>query len=156
MQLSELLRQVLDTEPAKQSTLNDELAFVRRYLDIMQMRIGDRLRLTEDIEPQTGAARVPSLVLQPLVENAVVHGISKSTRAGEVQIRARRSAEMLVIEVLDDGPGPSNAPARQGVGLTNTRLLLEQLYGRRHALTLEARAEGGTATRLVIPFTVVP
>src|SRR6185503_11112445 len=114
--------------------LGEELDFIRGYVEIEQMRLGERLRVTWDVEPAALSERVPSLILQPLVENAIQHGIAPVSAPGTLTIRARRREGCLEIEIGDDGPGlPQPDGTRpQGIGIANTRARLQALYGDRH------------------------
>jgi two-component sensor histidine kinase len=152
VRLGELLRKVLDSSSQQEVPLEDELEFIRGYLEIEQMRLGDRLQVRWDIDPATLRARVPCLCLQPLVENAIQHGISPQTKPGTLAIRARRVDDSLVIEVQDSGAGPESAAdnPRAGIGLANTRVRLESLYGERHGL--EFSNGDGFTVRLRVPF----
>jgi LytS/YehU family sensor histidine kinase len=149
--LSDLLRLVLDSDGQQLVPLKQELDFISRYLDIERVRFADRLRVTTDIAHDTLDAQVPYLVLQPLVENAIRHGISSRVGAGELEIVARRAGGNLLVTIRDDGAGvrPSSTP---GLGLRNVRARLEQLYPGRHRLTLEDDARGGAIVTLEMPF----
>jgi len=154
--LGDLLRISLDHEETPEVTLRDELAFLEPYLEIEQARLGDRLTVAMDIDPDALDARVPHLMLQPLVENAVRHGISPRIEPGTVRISAARSTSgVLEIEVRDDGPGverDAHASARKGVGLSNIRTRLEQLYGNEHRFELRTHPEGGAVVRITLPL----
>jgi len=153
-QLSDLLRMTLDNFGVQEVTLAEELEFVRRYLDIQQTRFHDRLAVTIDVPPETLDARVPNQVLQPIVENAIKHGLDGRQGVGRIEIRARGRASMLQLTVRDDGPGvKSGAPAAShgGIGLSNTRARLEQLYGPLAALDLSAHPAGGAIVTLLVP-----
>ncbi len=150
--LSELLRLALENTDANEVPLRDELDFLRRYLEIEQTRFGDRLEVRMDIAPDTLDAAVPNLILQPLVENAIRHGIEPYRKAGVVEIRARRAAGRLRLEVRDNGGGlPAGADLEEGVGLANTRARLEHLYGHQHEFTLSEAPEGGLVATLTLP-----
>jgi len=138
--------------------LDEELAMVRDYLAIEEARFRDRLRVHVDATPDTTDCLVPPLVLQPLVENAVRHGISARSAAGRIDVRAWREDGRLHLSVADDGPGlgaPSPAEGT-GVGLANTRERLAQLYGAEQSMTLERPEEGGTRVHLVFPARRAP
>ena len=154
--LSEFLRMSLESGNVQEVTLERELEFLERYLEIEKIRFRDRLSVEMAIDPETLDARVPNLVLQPLVENAIRHGISKRRGAGRIEIRACRRGDSLELRVLDDGAGldASGGGATEGIGLSNTRLRLEQLYGERHSFTAGGRLEGGFEAALIIPFAV--
>ena len=151
--LSGVLRQVLQTDRGHETSLKDELDFLERYLAIEQVRFSDRLRPRIAIDASIARAAVPRFLLQPLVENALRHGIARRGDAGMVEIAGRREGETLVLTVRDDGPGleATREPAG-GVGLSNTRERLEALYGERASLEV-ANAEGGGAIATVrLPY----
>jgi two-component system LytT family sensor kinase len=137
LQLGELLRKSLKTQ-SLEVPLSEELDFLRSYLAIEQMRLGDRLELTWKIDPAVLEARVPSLILQPIVENAIQHGIAVSSHRGRLEITASRVDEQLRLEVRDNGRGLSAAghTSESGIGLANTRERLDRLYGSRSSLQL--------------------
>jgi two-component system, LytTR family, sensor kinase len=162
--LSDLLRITLDSREQIVS-LRDELEFLDRYLEIERVRFEDRLRLEREIDPDTLAAEVPSLLLQPLVENAIGHGISRQPGPGVIRIESTiLDGEVLQLRVLDTGPGfdaARNGNARRGahsfgsgggVGITNTRARLEQMYGERQELVLGNRPEGGACVTVRLPL----
>jgi two-component system LytT family sensor kinase len=150
VRLGELLRQVLKSSTCQEVTLAEELEFIRGYVEIEQMRLGERLRVSWDIEAGALEARVPSLILQPLVENAVQHGIAAVAGLGLLAIAARRDAQFLLLEVRDNGPGLTQTSIdRQGIGLANTRARLQRLYGERHGFELQAA--DGLTVRVRIP-----
>jgi signal transduction histidine kinase len=152
--LGELLRRTLGAAGAQEVPLAQELDFVGRYLEIQKARFGARLAVALDIEPGTLGARVPALILQPLVENAIRHGIAPQPAGGRVEVRSRRREGALHLEVRDDGPGLSPEAAgqfREGVGLANTRARLRHLYGPDHRLELNDGG-GGVVVTLAIPF----
>jgi two-component system LytT family sensor kinase len=151
VRLGELLRQVLQSSTLQEVTLADELDFIRGYIDIEQMRLGDRLRVEWDVPPELLSARVPSLILQPLVENAIQHGIAPTARPGILTIRVRREEQSLVLEIRDTGPGLQQAVERgEGIGLSNTSARLQRLYGQRQAL--ELIGDDGLLAIVRIPF----
>jgi two-component system, LytTR family, sensor kinase len=151
VRLGELLRQVLQSSTREEVTLAEELEFIRGYVEIEQMRLGERLRVIWDIEAGALEARLPSLILQPLVENAVQHGIAAATGAGTLIIAARRDARFLQLEIRDNGPGlaQGSVDRRQGIGLANTRARLQRLYGDRQRFELQAG--DGLTVRVLIP-----
>ncbi|HLO00706.1 MAG TPA: histidine kinase [Pyrinomonadaceae bacterium] len=151
--LSDLLRYTLENAGKQEVPLKEELEFLELYLDIQQMRFSDRLKIEMEIQPETLNAAVPNLILQPLVENAIRHGISRRAAAGIVGVRAERDDGFLQIKIYDDGPGlrPEDG-ATEGVGLSNTRARLAQLYGERQKFSLTERAGGGVEALLIIPF----
>jgi len=136
-------------------SLKQELGFVERYLEIERTRFRDRLAFETDVDPETLDAEVPNLILQPLVENAIRHGIERRRDAGRVRLSARREGGRLALAVLDDGPGLPPEPElafRRGVGLANTHARLTQLYGADQSFELLNRPEGGLEVVLSIPF----
>jgi LytS/YehU family sensor histidine kinase len=155
--LSELLREALDESVPPQRPLEQELDFVRRYLDIMQIRFPDTLRVSGAADAEARRALVPTLVLQPLVENAVKHGVARMRGGGMVEVRGQRRGDSLRLTVRDTGPGPG-PPARPhgGVGLRNTAQRLEQMYGASQQLALTAGPGGGTLALVEIPFRLPP
>lgn len=155
--LGELLRAVLDTARTQETPLRRELAFLRGYLEIEQTRFGDRLRVAFDTPDDTLEALVPNLLLQPLVENAVKHGLAPRVRPGRLEIGARREGPRLSLWVRDDGAGrPSPEPRPDGVGLSNTRARLQQLYPGAHLFKAGPLAPEGFLVRLEIPFRLGP
>jgi two-component system LytT family sensor kinase len=148
--LSELLRIALDNVGAQHVTLREELGFVDRYLEIEQIRFGDRVRVLRSIAPELLDARVPNLLLQPLVENALKHGLEPLPHGGQVELAARREGDRLRIEIRDDGAGLGDN-GRAGIGLTNVRARLEQLYQADHSFTLEP-ASPGVRVVVEIPY----
>jgi len=152
--LSDLLRLTLEEWENQEVPLRTELEFLRLYLDIERVRFQDRLSIDVAFEPETLEALVPSFLLQPLVENAIRHGVAKSSAAGKVTLRSWRTGSTLEFRITDDGPGLANAndaPA-SGVGLSNTRARLQQLYGRQGCLELESPESGGTVATIRIPY----
>jgi LytS/YehU family sensor histidine kinase len=148
--LADLLRTTLEAPESGEVPLEQELEVVRRYLDIEQVRLGDRLTVEIDIDPAARAARVPSLVLQPLVENAVKHAIAPREGPGRIRVSAVRNNGRVALTVDDDGNG-TGAPGG-GIGLANTRERLQHLYPNAHALTLDKGELGGLRVRVEIPF----
>lgn len=150
VRLGELLRKVLDSSHAQEVTLEEELEFVRAYAEIEQIRLGERLNVRWEIDADALRVRVPSLVLQPLIENAIRHGIAPSSRPGTLTIRGSRAEGFLVLDVHDSGPGfESGEDRRSGIGLANTRVRLESLYGARQGL--ELLNQDGFTARVRIP-----
>jgi two-component system, LytTR family, sensor kinase len=150
-ELGEFLRWVLDQDDAQLVPLRRELDLLDRYLRIEQIRFQDRLTTQVDVEPRALEALVPTLILQPLVENAVHHGLASASRPGRIDVSVHVDAPMLCIEVRDSGAGPSSS-GRQGIGLGNTRARLERLYGSDHLFELRPSEEGGAVAQLRIPF----
>lgn len=152
--LSELLRTSLDEADEPEVPLHRELAFIDRYLEVMQIRFQGRLHVRMHADPEVSASLVPNLILQPLVENAMKHGVSKTVGAGRIEIRAQRIGERVVLSVHDSGPGLSGGklPATEGVGLSNTRQRLAQLYGPEQSLTLRPADSGGLIAEVSLPY----
>lgn len=154
--LSDFLRATLRAGDAQEVRLERELAAVTAYLEIMKARFADRLRVAFDVAAESRAVLVPNLVLQPLVENAVKHGIARHDRTGTVRIAARRDGDALQLTVEDDGPGaPSGGlPVGSGVGLSNTAERLAQLYGAAGRLAAGEAAGGGLQVVVRVPWHV--
>ncbi|HWR16942.1 MAG TPA: histidine kinase [Terriglobales bacterium] len=154
--LSDLLRITLENIGTQEVTLRDELEFVKGYLEIEQTRFQDRLKVSLDIAPETLDARVPNLLLQPIVENAIRHGISRRAENGLIQIRTEKKGDQVLVTVDDNGPGLKTSgrsvASNFGIGLSTTRARLDFLYGRNYALELNNRPEGGLQARIVIPY----
>src|SRR5581483_4511485 len=143
--LGELLRATLEKADLQEVTLRQELDFIQPYLEIEQARLGPRLRVQFRVDPDVMDGLVPNMLLQPLVENAIRHGIAPRAEPGSVEISARRANGSLQLQVRDDGPGiRSSPPARShnGLGLANTRARLQQLYGAASNLELSNRSRG--------------
>ena len=153
--LSELLRFSLSRAGEQEVTLERELELLGRYIEIQQVRFPDRLRVQLDVDPSVLTALVPSMILQPLVENSIRHGISPRAAGGRVDVRAERDGDALRLHVSDDGLGagaPGAGEARGGVGLGNTRARLQHLYGERQEMHAGPGAAGGYVVSIVIPF----
>ena len=162
--LSELLRVTLEGTKEQEIPLSRELELLRLYLDIMEVRFQGKLDLDIDPDDDVMDALVPSFVLQPLVENAVMHGVSKVEGTGRIELRARRDGDDLVVTVRDNGPGltattPADestshprGPGGGGVGLRTTRARLEQLYGAEFTLSLRAGPGAGAVAEVVLPY----
>jgi len=153
--LSDLLRYTLQNSGKQEVSLLEELEFLELYLDIEQMRFSDRLKIEMKIAPETLEARVPNLILQPLVENSIRHGIAKKISAGLIQISSWVENGILNIKVYDDGPGLSGdwrMEDSKGIGLSNTRERLHQLYGSEYEFKLQNTKDGGVATILSLPL----
>lgn len=153
--LSAFLRYSLDNHPEQKITLEQEIGAIRRYLAIEQMRFGDRLRVGVMATPAAETALVPSLILQPLIENAIKYAVSRREEGGRIELVARVEDDMLDIALRDDGPGsPDYQPGGRGsgVGLANTRERLRVLYGERHHFEIRRLQPRGTEARLRIPL----
>jgi LytS/YehU family sensor histidine kinase len=150
--LGDLLRLTLGSSGRQEVTLQEELELLDRYLQIEQTRFRDRLHVRMAIEPAALSARVPRLLLQPLVENAIRHGVSQRAAAGSIEVAARCQADTLLLRVSDDGPGLLDGLKSSGIGLRNTRERLEQLYPRQHRFELVNQSPGGLAVTLTLPL----
>lgn len=150
VKLAGLLRKAVDTSQQHEVPLREEIEFVRAYLEIEQERFTDRLTTTIDVADDALDARVPSLILQPLVENAVRHGIARRAEPGRIEIAVRRIENDLHLTVRDNGPGFREG-ARDGVGLENTRGRLAELYGDQQSIEINS-GPSGTTVSLVMPI----
>ena len=152
--LSDLLRLTLKHRGENEIALRDELSLADHYCAIMSVRFGDRLTIGRSIDPAAVDALVPQFVLQPLLENALQHGVATTSGPAKIDVSAAVIDRRLTLAVTDNGRGPPSAGRgeRQGMGLSNTRLRLEQLYGRDHSLTLERLPERGTRITVEIPL----
>lgn len=153
--LGDLLRQTLQMNGTQEVPLREELGLVEKYIDIQRTRFRERLQVIYSVAPETLDVPVPNLILQPLVENAIRHGISGRASGGVLKIRAARAGEELSIEVADDGcgfPALADAGMPEGVGLSNTRARLSRLYGGADRLSLSNGEEGGAVVRMSIPI----
>jgi LytS/YehU family sensor histidine kinase len=155
--LSDLLRAVLVDIEAQEVPLHRELAYLRLYLAIEQMRFPDRLQVRFDVDPSVLRASVPHMALQPLVENAVRHGSAPRASGGTITIQAKRVGERVCLAIQDDGAGFSKAHATNGhgLGLANLRSRLEQLYSAAGELTVD-ESEAGTSVCVTVPYRVHP
>jgi LytS/YehU family sensor histidine kinase len=157
--LSDLLRISLENDGIQIITLNQELEFVTGYLEIEKVRFEDRLTVVFDIAPDTLDALVPHLILQPLVENAVRHGISRRSTNGEIRIAASHDGRSLCLQVRDNGPGMGEfdeSQTKTGLGLRATRERLQTLYGIEQNMEIRSASEGGVEVELQIPFRSEP
>ncbi|MGH7538093.1 MAG: sensor histidine kinase, partial [Gemmatimonadales bacterium] len=152
--LGDLLRRVLDEAGTQEVPLKQELELLRVYIAIEAIRFSDRLQVVVHADPDVLDARVPHLILQPLVENAIKHGIARRAAVGHVLIGARRINGSLYLVVRDDGSGMPVTAADQGVGLSNTRARLRQLYGTAASVEVVNMPDGGVAAQIVVPYRV--
>jgi signal transduction histidine kinase len=156
--LSDLLRISLNNVGVQEVTLKQELDFLSKYLEIEQTRFRDRLTVVFDVQPDTLDAMVPNLVLQPLVENSIKHGIGPRPTPGQIEIRSKRVGSMLELEVKDNGVGLSAARLtdfNRGIGLGNTRSRLQHLYGSSHRFEFRQPPGGGLSVLIAIPLVEV-
>jgi Histidine kinase len=153
--LGDFLRATLDDNATHEVTLQDEIVLTRHYLEIEKVRFGDRLSISIQIADAVRQALVPNLFLQPLIENAIRHGIAPSTRGGQIVIKAFTEGSRLLISVQDDGAGKSAATSKKvGIGLENTRARLDRLYPSAHTLDVDFPATGGCIVTVALPLEV--
>lgn len=155
--LGDFLRMTLQNSGAQQVTLQEELEFLRCYLEIERVRFQDRLTVTMNIAAEALEARVPNLILQPIVENAIRHGIVSRIAPGQIEISASLIVNALQLRIKDNGPGLGSvdggrAIVKEGLGLANTRARLAQMYGAAHKFEMSDAPEGGLQVTLTIPF----
>lgn len=152
VRLSELLRLTMNQSGQPLTSLRDEIAFARKYLEIERIRFRDRFVVEIEVDPAVLDWAVPSLLLQPLVENAVRHGLEPREQGGTIGVRARRAGDRLEIVVADNGVGmPAGGFTREGIGVGNTKARLRELYGTAHGFELANRSGGGLEVRIVLP-----
>ena len=150
--LSDLLRLSLRNSEAQEVTLQEELDFLKLYLEIMRARFEERLVVSIEVEPGQEQALVPQLILQPLVENSIRHALDPASEALKIAVRAKREDKALLLEVSDNGPGIHQDKLGNGIGLSNTQQRLRQLYGAEQTMTLANAAGGGLLVNIRIPF----
>jgi two-component system, LytTR family, sensor kinase len=153
--LARLLRRLVD-DTAHTQSLKRELALLREYLSIQELMLGDRLRVLFSVPDEMLEAQVPTLLLQPLFENAVRHGIAQLRQGGSISLEASRDASEVVLSLSNDGPPRLEKTAAQGVGLGNIRARLHALYGSRHRITTDFPASGGGTVMIRLPFVAAP
>lgn len=154
VQLSNFLRYSLDNDPVQMVTVEEEINAVRLYLDIEQTRFGERLALEFAISPECGEVKVPSLILQPLVENSIKHAIAPSETGGKISVLASLQGRFLIVDVVDTGPGMDihrSQNKRVGIGLKNTAERLKEFYNEDYELQMENCSAGGLLVRLKVP-----
>jgi len=154
--LGDLLRRLLQESTQQQAKLGEEMDFARKYLDIQKVRFDDRLQLDVDVPGELYDAQVPSLLLQPIVENAVLHGIAKRAVGGTIRIAASQSNGTLTLSIGNDGPSLSAdwKTASSGIGISNVRARLQSLYGEASGLSMRNRQAGGVEVLISIPFVI--
>lgn len=152
--LSDLLRRVLEDIDTQEVSFRREMECLQLYLAIEQVRFADRLRVEISADPEVHEALVPQLILQPIVENAIHHGIGQSSSAGRILINASKIKDTVKLRVQDDGPGLSSkhVPPDHGIGLANTRSRLQQLYGNEGWLEITNCERGGVVVTISLPF----
>jgi two-component system, LytTR family, sensor kinase len=151
--LSDLLRRVVEGPAGTETSLAEEVQFVEKYLGIQQMRFASRLRVAVDVPGELCSARVPSMILQPMVENAIEHGIGMKLEGGSIRIAARRVNGLLTMSVENDGPAITTI--REGVGIANTRARLKNLYGETAALEIRNNPAGSVEALVTVPYQVM-
>jgi len=158
VKLGDFLRLALENKGIQEIPLSQEIDFLQRYLSIEMIRFGERLTVNYDVSEGISAGYVPNMILQPLVENAIHHGIGPNADKGIIDIRARKEGSELILEVQDNGQGLTNQSEnrREGVGLSNTRGRLESIYGDRAEFSIQNAPEGGLVARIVLPYDVQP
>jgi LytS/YehU family sensor histidine kinase len=151
--LSDFLRKVVDTSDRHEVPLGEEVQFLQKYLDIQKVRFADRLQLSVDVPEELRAAQVPSLILQPIVENSIKHGISKEARGGWIRVSAFRSDGRLTLSVYNDGPSlPEDCESTQsGIGIANLRSRLRAMFGDAFEFSLRNHA-AGVEVLISVPF----
>ena len=156
-QLSDLLRQALNRADDHEIPLSEEIDFLHKYVSIQQTLLQERLTVHWQVAPDTASAFVPAMILQPVVENAVQHGIAPRASGGTLRLTVLREADTLLLQVQDDGVGLAGAtPTGDGVGLPNTRARLQHLYGDRHSCDINPSPGGGVTVTLRLPFREAP
>jgi hypothetical protein len=149
--VGDLLRRAIDGAERQEVALGDEIEMLGHYLEIQKLRFGERLDVALDVPPGLASAPVPSLILQPMVENAIKHGIARRAQGGAIRVSAEAEGAVLTLSVYNDGP-PVDPAARDGIGLANTRARLERLYGAGFALSLRDAPPDGVTARLTVPL----
>jgi two-component system LytT family sensor kinase len=152
--LSHLLRETLDVGSVDLVPLSREIELLAHYVEIQRARFGARLDVSIEADDEVRKALVPIFILQPLVENAIKHGLAAHIRAGRIAVRATRDADRTVVEIVDDGPGITAGDVKDGVGLGNTRARLQEMYGSRQTFDVTNAPGGGTLARLSLPWQI--
>jgi sensor histidine kinase YesM len=157
-QLIQYLRATLSSSRAQNTTLAQEFALLQAYLGLMSVRMGERLSYAFDLPDQLRGIGIPPMLLQPLVENAIAHGLEPTIDGGHIRVSASRERDLLTLSVADDGRGPDAGPGKAGtsVGLSNTRARLAALFGERATVTLRPADGGGAIACITIPLSMTP
>jgi two-component sensor histidine kinase len=153
-ELSDFLRRVLEDSNRQEVSLSEEIEYLQKYLEIQKVRFAERLAVKVQVPSELLHSQVPSLILQPMVENAIKHGIAKRAQGGEIRVSAARSNGMLKLMVYNDGPGlvENRANGHSGIGISNTRTRLQSLYGESFELSLQNHGEHGVEAAVSVPF----
>jgi hypothetical protein len=157
-ELSDFLRKVIDDSSRQEVPLGEELAFALKYLDIQKVRFAERLQVSVSVPNELFSARVPSFILQPMVENAVKHGVSKRAQGGAIRISALPCDKKITLRVYNDGPSLPNGweQSRSGIGLANVRTRLRSLYGESFELNIRNQAPSGVEVSISVPWQELP
>lgn len=150
--LSDFLRRLLEDSTSQQASLREEVEFAQKYLDIQKVRFVERLQFSVHVPSELMLARVPTLILQLMVENAIKHGIAQRAQGGAIRIAASRSQDRLILSVYNDGPAVRWEKIDHGIGLSNMRTRLHSLYGNAFELNLQDQAPGGVEVSVTVPF----
>lgn len=152
--LSDFLRRVLEDSNRQEVRLDEEIEYLQKYLEVQKIRFADRLEVKLQVPADLLRSQVPSLILQPMVENAIKHGIAKRAQGGEIRVSATRSNGMLKLTVYNDGPGlvVGGENGSSGIGISNTRTRLQRLYGESFELSLQNHGQHGVEAAVSVPF----
>ncbi len=158
VKLGDFLRLALENKGIQEIPVSQEIDFLQRYLSIEKIRFGDRLSVVFEVEEYVASGYVPNMILQPLVENAIHHGIGPNAEKGQIDIRVKKDGKNLIMEVQDNGKGltTTGENRREGVGLSNTRGRLESIYGDKASFSIENAVEGGLVATIVLPYDTAP
>jgi LytS/YehU family sensor histidine kinase len=152
--LSDFLRRVLEDSNRQEVSLSEEIEYLQKYLEIQKVRFAERLAVKVQVPSELLESQVPSLILQPMVENAIKHGIAKRAQGGEIRVSAVRLNGMLKLTVYNDGPALAahSKNGRSGIGISNTRTRLQSLYGNSFELSLQNHGGHGVEAAVSVPF----
>jgi LytS/YehU family sensor histidine kinase len=152
--LSDFLRRVLEDSNRQEVRLGEEIEYLQKYLEVQKIRFAERLEVKLQVPAELLRSQVPSLILQPMVENAIKHGIAKRAQGGEIRVSATRSNGMLKLTVYNDGPAlaAGGEDGHSGIGISNTRTRLQRLYGESFELSLQNHGQHGVVAAVSVPF----